>query len=740
MKRAAVIIPGLLAMLVWLSASHAEAVKWDVLDQTYGSDAGQTSFSKVFKYNWSAGLPKETLAAGKATLTGHTAPTNVFYACLQSIPNLPEDNFTIDLKLAVVSTGSYANLYFSNSGEKGKASMNHVVQINKIYDKPPAANTISDYNHRENAKNVAPADFKSNAANVYRLVRRGGVSSLYLNGIEKPIMEKVAEGAGASGDGQTFVIGFGRPEQEDVSVEVYYLKIATGAHPPGAGDAVTPPAPAAPSADASAAKPAPPSASPSPDWRESLRAKLAKVGGDKQLFIDDIFFDKSAGISLHVNQARETGEIVLKSEKPWESATLNWLNVAEADGKYKMWYECYDIPGWPTGDDTSFCYAESTDGIHWTRPELGLFEYEGSKANNILFRLIGPPGAKSRVHGVGVFIDPQAPSDSRYKAVSQGVFEGVGTPPHRIAGMVSPDGIHWTRLPQPICMVFADSQYSCFWDAGLSKYVLYGRVGGRGRAIGRSESTDFAHFDPLGLVFESDDNDPPQTDVYNPAAVKYAYAENVYMMFPSFYQHVPDTLDIHLAVSRDGTHWTRPEPRVPFIPLGSKDEFDSGSLYMGQGIIRAGDELWQYYGGSRLKHQEGELENLKKPGNQRCYSRVVTKLDRFVSADAGTGGGSFTTIPLTYSGNLLKLNVAVRQGGKVRVALLDEAGKPVDGRSLDDCLPITSDQLDARVTWKNGADVMARAGKPTRLLVEMNDASLYGFQFGIGDAGFGRDH
>ena len=197
---------------------------------------------------------------------------------------------------------------------------------------------------------------------------------------------------------------------------------------------------------------------------------LYEVGTERQLFIDKAFFDQASNVALRLHQPRKTGERNLQYDKPWESATLNWFSVLEDRGvvdkeaKYRMWYECYDVPGWPTADDTSFCYAESRDGIHWTKPELGLFEYQGNKNNNILFRQIGAGDHYSRVHGTGVFIDPTAPPEARYKAVSQGQCQGA-TPPHRIAGMVSPDGIKWTRLPQPICDEFADSQYSGFWDS-----------------------------------------------------------------------------------------------------------------------------------------------------------------------------------------------------------------------------------------------------------------------------------
>jgi hypothetical protein len=464
-----------------------------------------------------------------------------------------------------------------------------------------------------------------------------------------------------------------------------------------------------------------------------------EIGGEKQLFIDGKFFEESENVALKVNPAFKTDEKNLQGDKPWENATLNWFTVMADDGAYRMWYECYDIAGWPTGDDTSFCHAESTDGIHWTKPNLDLFSYQGSKENNILFRMMGPKGAHSRVHGTGVFKDPTAPPESRYKAVSQGGFTsephhpigwGSGKSYLNVAGMYSPDGIRWTRHAKSVLHEFADSQYSGFWDERLNEYVLYGRVSGRGRAIGRSASNDFKHFEKLALVLEADDNDPPNSDLYNPAALKYPYAADVYLMFPSLYQHGPDTLDIRLAVSRDGIHWSWPEQDAPFIPLGAPGTFDGGTLYMGQGILRVGDELWQYYGGSPLAHNyEGGLETLTKPGNNRIYSRVATRLDGFVSATANSQAGFFVTPPLVYRGDTLRLNVKVSAGGRVVVGLLDEHDAPVPGMSVQDCIPITGDHIDTPVIWKTSADVGVRAGKPTKLRVEMASANLYAFRF-----------
>ena len=51
--------------------------------------------------------------------------------------------------------------------------------------------------------------------------------------------------------------------------------------------------------------------------------------------------------------------------------------------------------------------------------------------------------------------------------------------------------------------------------------------------MGRAVSEDFSRFKPLELVLQTDDDDPPDSDLYNPSAMKYSGAANVYLMFPS---------------------------------------------------------------------------------------------------------------------------------------------------------------------------------------------------------------
>lgn len=737
-------------------------LSWDVMNENYGNGAGEVSFNASHVYSFGSTAPAETLAPGKATLSLAQGEGRKYPVKDQNLPAWAGGgaDVTIEWKLAF-QNGAGGHLWLSENQNAFSSSWGHLLSFNNDYNTGLyEPNSIEDYYTRDGVS-VAPAGFDSSLAHVYRIVRKAGSNSWYLDG--RLLKQSLAIGSGAAGDGLLRLEwGFNENPSSPSSVEVYYFRAANGAHMPElppveprlsyvrtGGELIL-------SWDAAGyVLQESGTLGSSPCWLNVSNGQTSpvvvplvdaarffrlaevsvasfpvlEVGSSKQLFIDNLFFESSTNVTLKVHPPVKTGERNLQAEQPWESATLNWFNVLQEGNLCRMWYECYDIEGWPTADDTSFCYAESTDGIHWTKPNLGLFSYQGSTNNNILFRLIGPPGANSRVHGTGLFVDPTAPADSRYKAVSQGLFNAF-EPPYRIAGMYSPDGLHWTRYPAPICTLFADSQYSGFWDSGLQKYVIYGRTfSPTGRSLGRSESANDSSFPALNLVLAADSNDPTNSDLYNPTALQYPYATNIYFMFPSLYQHTPDTLDIRLAVSRDGVTWTWPE-RVPFIPLGSSGQFDSGSLYMGQGIVRSGDELWLYYSGSPLKHEEADLDHLLIPGNRRVFSRVISRLDGFVSADAPAGGGSFVTPALVFTGSGLKLNVQVRPGGAVRVGLLEPCGTAVPGRSVEDCVPIVGDSVALAVQWSTGADLSGRASKPTKLRVEMQNASLYAFQFG----------
>jgi hypothetical protein len=241
----------------------------------------------------------------------------------------------------------------------------------------------------------------------------------------------------------------------------------------------------------------------------------------------------------------------------------------------------------------------------------------------------------------------------------------------------------------------------------------------------------------IPTVFATDHLDPPDSDVYTPVVVEYPWADGVYLMFPSLYQHFPEPsqggryandglLDIHLAVSRDGIRWQRPSRR-PYLALGSKNEPDSKRLYMFAGMVRTGDTIHHYYGGSQLTH--GHYAAVRSLHGTGSVCHATQRLDGFVSISAGARPGELMTKPLTFAGSRLVLNLATAATGLCRVEIQDRHGTTISGFRLDDCDPIRTNDVRHVVTWRGNADVSELAGQPIRLRVCLVNADLFAFQF-----------
>ena len=244
-------------------------------------------------------------------------------------------------------------------------------------------------------------------------------------------------------------------------------------------------------------------------------------------------------------------------------------------------------------------------------------------------------------------------------------------------------------------------------------------------------------------VFAPDDAlDPPGTDIYVPKCEKYAWAPDTYVAFPLFYYHYHEEgpltrqelgrkergrgsgpLETQLAVSRDGINWRR-FPRPTYIGIGRHGGLDVHKTYIAHGMVRRGEEIWQYYVGCEPYHSPWTKE-----GREAIF-RVVERLDGFVSADFDYQGGELTTRPLTFKGNRLTLNLDTDATGVMQVGLLDENGKPFDGFGLDDCIYLNCDDVAAEVEWMaKGKDVSSLEGKTVQVAFRGNGTKLYSLQF-----------
>ena len=467
------------------------------------------------------------------------------------------------------------------------------------------------------------------------------------------------------------------------------------------------------------------------------------IGTDKQLFVDDQMVASMEGVTFTLNPARRA-ERVLAPAEPWESAGVGFCTVVREGGRFQMWYG-----GWYYDETISghwmqrVCYAESKDGIHWTKPHLGQYEFEGSKDNNII-----SVGYCGYAHGASVFIDPNAASPAeKYKMVFGDfyrVYPYEGCPRHTtISGAVSPDGIHWRSVETPHGVIMpggTDTQNVAFYDPNIKKYVVYvrrnfyrtdvdgNRIRPASRRVGRSESQDFRSFPSSVEILAPDENDPGGqwgSGLYNTAATLYPFAPRTYLFFPTWMAYSNNVCTIQFASSRDGVHVER-RHREPYVlpnpnakRLGEQIGY---TAYMGPGMSRVNDEIWMY-GVEQDAPHDGNWYGRSVSGG---IHRYVQRLDGFVSLDAMNQAGWASTKEFVLGGKTLEVNADASispSASSLIVEVLDSRGQV-----LAVSAPINADGVALRPTWTSGKDLSEFIGSTVKLRFKMRYAKLYAYQ------------
>lgn len=469
----------------------------------------------------------------------------------------------------------------------------------------------------------------------------------------------------------------------------------------------------------------------------SSKALPLPLGNRRHVFIDGAILDRCQGLSfvVHPPARREVTDFVC--DRPWEatprfgSGIPDICSMVDEGGRLLLFYTNGGMWG---GRRHAVCRAESRDGLHWTKPELGLHAWDGSLRTNIVLR--------QACQGT-VFLDdnPRTLRSERFRFVAWCMERGFYV-------FSSPDGIQWRRNETLALPFDPDGSTEAFWDDQAGGYRAFFRtlalVDGaweRGVVQARVPSLldpwpfrQAAH--PQWHVFTLPKPTPeefPAIDcggqVYRFKGTKYAHAPDVYLAFP--WRHLgrenirPGSF---LMVSRDAENWTRYEPPY-YFPSGW--ELDGRQVLEGlseQGLVRRGDELWQYmtvrfteHGGALYGGQEHEGS-----GYDRLV-RLTQRLDGFVSLHAGPAGGWAETRPLLFDGSQLEINADV--SSELRAALLDADGKPLPGLEVAACVPIRGDSVRHVLQWKGTPGLKSFAGRIVRLRLEARDADVYAFQF-----------
>ncbi len=470
------------------------------------------------------------------------------------------------------------------------------------------------------------------------------------------------------------------------------------------------------------------------------------VGHQKQLFLDDYLVASMVNVQRQIHPAKKyAGNPLLWPREPWEGKVAILYGSVLRDGdKYRMWYH----------NGTGVAYAESVDGLRWTKPPLGLFEIDGRKTNTVVKRdaKSGEPNAIPHFHEIfGVYKDMRDPDPSRrYKMgfLSIGPSEKgqLEDPFHHgqrrglgVAG--SPDGIHWKLITSWSTDAICDGGTYWFFDCRANKYVLYGRTKFVspglldqwhadswverhywGRSVARVESPDFLHWNitkpaAAPVVMTADAKDQPGDEIYSMFVFPY---ESVFIALVQVFHNRPDAcyLDIQLAVSHDSIHFARVGNRNPFLPCGPVGCWDRFNNSVANNLpIAVGNELWFYYGGRTYRHSPYTGPDKGEPGGG--IGLAVVKRDRFVSLAASFAPGTIVTKPVRFHGTTLHVNAAA-PFGRIIVELLDGSGQVI-AKSR----PIRKDALDIPVKWQYGS--LPDSHRPVTMRLTLINAHLYAF-------------
>jgi len=468
-----------------------------------------------------------------------------------------------------------------------------------------------------------------------------------------------------------------------------------------------------------------------------------EIGPGPHLFLDDCLVEDRWALTRTVNPPyRHLGNPILVADRPWEERPYRPQVVYdEAIGRYRMYYQCFNGTNYWSRQGPSYyvCYAESDDGLSWTKPEQPDAPFGEHRATNMI-SVADDRGP--RIQAPWVFRDHT--QDDPAKAYSM-IYNSGGL---RLAH--SADGIRWTPArPEPLFAYHSDTMNHVVWNDALGKWMLYmrppmfssGRSEGPGRRHHRrrtavSLSDDLLHWSVPRTVLYPDELDLPDFD----ATHVFRYRDQYIGLVTLLDSEQGGANEVMLATSRDGLRWERPLPRQVWVHRGQPGDFDAGCVSIGSDPIRRGWDLWFYTTG--FPEPQAVFDQEAGIGLMKLMA------DRFLSfeappamAGADEEYGYLLTKEFIWRGRHLIINCRMKHGdsrthGDLRAEIArrpDDAspagrmGQIVPGHSLDDCDLVRSNCPNQVVTWHGNPDLGALDGQPVYLRFRIRNGGLFSF-------------
>lgn len=417
--------------------------------------------------------------------------------------------------------------------------------------------------------------------------------------------------------------------------------------------------------------------------------------------------------------------------------------VMKTGDTFRMWYlgmvEKEIVKGQAPGWWRPMCYAESKDGVHWTKPELGLVEFNGSKKNNICL-------IESEVHSMtrvndflSVLYEPNEPDpNKRYKCayIAHMPFDEVKSGRSKIGPnekrwgatitATSADGLTWKcvgdrpanaggeRFEVSGLYRFGDFYYTT--GQLLSPWAWRADGSDVGRVTMAYRSPDFVHWSQakaLSLARAGQLAEPPVKGQQGHMGAGIWNRGNVLVGLNGMWQDADQPppkgkswnygvhVDLGLVISTDGVHFHEPVPGFKMIPRGNPGEWDDVAILQGHAFVNEGDKTMIWYShwdtGGVLDHMDIGLATLRRDGFGYLSPKQEDNDAHFITS--------------AFTANEIALNVdGVSKDSPLTVQLLDHLDHPLE----DYTASVTESGVHQVITWPKPLP------KDTRIALRVN--------------------
>ncbi|PYV16722.1 MAG: hypothetical protein DMG07_07215, partial [Acidobacteria bacterium] len=339
---------------------------------------------------------------------------------------------------------------------------------------------------------------------------------------------------------------------------------------------------------------------------------------------DDHAFPFQNHVQTHLVPSRN-GRLVLRSgpEGSHDEFALYYGTTVRIGNTFHLWYNGNYGPlanyiGYER-ENCVICYATSSDGVNWEKPNLGLVEFNGSKKNNIVD--LHEPALWSTC---ALIHDPEDPNaQRRFKmAYEAGLPKGLG----KICVAFSPDGLRWKPYEGnpvgPMLEMAGITKHRGMYYLNGQDALIREHHPAPARRLVTFASADFERWSPcaaLGLDRGPDVTGPSTDDHVNQyeevhlGAAMWNRGNVILGIYGQWHGNFTGdrrevAIDLGLALSYDAIHFHEPVPRFRIIPAREQRETPHGiapALMQGQGMENVGDKTLYWYGTWRAVDRGG---------------------------------------------------------------------------------------------------------------------------------------